>query len=183
MPRDMASLMSQPMAASPPGEDAEQQQRGLQGLMQQGGQGAQGGPPQPNYQQTTAALRHLWEFQKHWQQVMKTPNFGKADLKGPMIDMLADLMGDGYVTLPQTLQMLQDFPTNPLQQRQFVEQHFAQDKKAEDALLQHYRAAAGPPQPGDMQKALAAKGGIGPTHAVTMSELAAHYKARSGRRR
>lgn len=187
MPRDMASLLSMPMTPSPPDADASASGRdqvgNIQGLM--GGQGgAQGGPgmgpPAPDYATTVAALRHLGEFQRHWRSVMATPGFGQKDIKGAIIDMMADVMGEGLISLSQVMSLLKSLPTDPLKQRQFVEQHLQNDEKAAVMILQHHAAAFPQINPGDIQAAQ----GKPANHLAMMKGLADHYKARTpkGRR-
>lgn len=181
MPRDMASLMSQPSQATPPSADMAKQQGpdstqagSLQQLMQDNPgasmeQGAQG-QPSPNYHMTVAALKHMRMFAQGWEGLLKLDEIGKADIKGPFIEMMAKQMGEGLVSLPQTLQMMKAFPEDPLQQRQFVEQHYAKDRQAIVMLSAQFAQAfpgmsRPPPKPRE-----------GMDHIGMMTNLAKHYK-------
>ena len=152
MPQNMSSLMSQPSQATPPEADPQagqqQQQQGpqsLQNLMQENPgaameQGANGRPA-PNFQMTVAALKHMRMFADEWEKLLKTDDIGKVDIKGQFIEGMARLMGERIVTLPQTLQMMKSFPDNPLQQRQWVEEHYARDRQAKAMIMQQHAQA------------------------------------------
>jgi hypothetical protein len=192
MPRDMASLLSMPMTPTPADADAsthgaDQAGGGLQSLMQRpggapgGGGGAPGmGAPAPDNQTTVAAIRHLGEFQRRWKTILETPNIGKVDVKGQVIEAMADLLGESFISLPQSLTLLKSLPTDPLQQRQWIEKHYADDQKAAVMLLQHHAAAF----PRDGSEPLPPRAPRdAKNHVSMMSGLSDHYKARSPRGR
>jgi hypothetical protein len=193
MPFDMASLLSKPMAPTPADSDAEGQggsgmgsgggqagaPPGLAGLMG-GAPGGSAGPPAPTYQQTVSAVRHMARLERDFRGVLAEPNIGKADVKGAFIDVMADLMGHGFSTLPQVLDMLKKFPTNPLEQRKWLEQQVASNEQAQAALLQQHAAAFPEANPADAAAALkAARGPLGRDHSATLAALSDHYNARN----
>jgi hypothetical protein len=198
MPFDMASLLSKPMAPTPADGDAQGQggsggpspgpqggaAPGLAGLMG-GASGGGAGPPAPTYQQTVSAVRHMARLERDFRGILAEPNIGKTDVKGPFIDVMADLMGEGFSTLPQVLDMMKQFPTNPLEQRQWLEQQVSNNERAQVALLQQHAAAFPEANPAESMAALqAARGPLGRDHADTLAALSGHYKARgSGGRR
>jgi hypothetical protein len=176
MPMDMASLLSQP---SPPTAEPAPSQSAQPGsfqalirdnpgaAMEQGAQGQ----PAPNYHLTVAALRHLRTFAQEYADILKRDDIGKADVKQPFIEAMARLLGDKMMSLPQTLKLMGSFPDDPLQQRQWLEQHWQQDRAAMIWVLQHHAAAfpattAGAPPP--MPRAL--------SHIEQMNEIISHYK-------
>lgn len=181
---DMASLLSKPNAQPVPAADmdnGQQQAFSLASLMgmkpnQQGQQ--QPGAPQPSYEQTVAAIRHMGAFQRGWQQILETPNIGKADVRGPFVEMMADLMGEGFITLPQSMTLMKTFPSDPLQQRKWVEEHLQRDEQASVMILQHYAAAAqgDPMQQAQMAMQQTRRPMTG--HSKMIGDLTEHYKSR-----
>ena len=180
MPQNMSSLMSQPSQATPPEADPQQsgqQQQGpqsLQNLMQENPGAAMepgaDGRPAPNFQMTIAALKHMRMFANEWEKLLKIDDIGKVDIKGEFIKGMATLMGERIVTLPQTLQMMKGFPDNPLQQRQWVQEHYARDRAAKAMIMQQHARAF--PIPDHSQPGL--KNGY--DHAGMMTDLVQHYK-------
>lgn len=180
MPRDMASLLSMPMTPSPPSEDVNasgQAQAGsgsLQQLMARGNApagagGAPGGAPL-TMDHAFAAIRHLTVFEHKWAQLGRTDGIGKRNIRPEMVEMAADLMGDGYVTLPQSMSLLKSFPDDPLQQRQWVEQHRKNDERALITVMQQIDQAA-PFRPPEMI-AKAANTGKADNHAKLIGDIA-----------
>jgi hypothetical protein len=159
-----------------PGGGAPQ---GLVGLM--GGTAPGGaGPPAPDYQQTVTAVRHMARLERDFRGILAEPNIGKTDVKGPFIEAMADLMGEGFNTLPQVLDMLKQFPTNPLEQRQWLEQQVNRNEQAQALLLQQHAAAFPEANPAEANAALQSAGEpLGREHSDTLSALGDHYKARS----
>lgn len=187
MPAGLTALLSgqtQPPAPAVAGEDGRDAAGGgaLQSLLQQPGDGQQGsapgiGPPAPNHEQTAAAVHHLAEFQRQWKRLMAVPGFGKQDIKGDVLEMMADVMGEQLVTLPQVMNELKGLPTDPLGQRQWVEEHYKKAEQASIMLLQHY-AAANPRTGSEPPPNFDGNGG---DHATMMKGLVDHYKQRGGR--
>ena len=187
---DMASLLSQPQTPTPPDADPSQDQRGggmasqIQSLMRPPGAPGQpqGQPGQPGQQQpldhatAAAGLRHLAEFSRHWREIMQEPGFGTKDIKGSILEMMADVMGDGLVTLPQVMDLLKRLPTQPLQQWQFVEQHYKQDQQAMTILLQRHATDFPQVNPADVDTALKAGRDKSTDHVAAMQRLVNHFK-------
>ncbi len=152
---------------SPQQSDAPPEQQGasgtadsssLQSLMgQQGGQGApQGGQMQPpSHHETVAILNHISAYDRHWRELLEDPDVGVSSVRKKLYDVMADLMNDDYATLPQTLQLLKSFPTEPLEQKQWLEKHIQTDEQAMRAVLDHH--AQGSPPPGSFQDEMAAQ--------------------------
>jgi hypothetical protein len=191
---DMASLLSQPQTPTPPDADPSQGQRGgsmagqVQSLMQPGG--APGMPGQPGQQQpldhatAAAGLRHLAEFSRHWREIMTEPGFGTKDIKGSILEMMAEVMGDGLVTLPQVMDQLKRLPTQPLQQRQWVEQHYKDDQQAQLMLMEQYAKQAGPGGPFALEQAKMQQQRPDPDkHVEAMERLRGHFKAMTPKKR
>jgi hypothetical protein len=138
---DLSSLIAQPQAPQAP-----QMQQGTPGQMPGAPGGipmaaAPGKPPAPDYQQTASAVYHLSEFQRKYKKLLSDPEIGRKNMRPEMLEMMADVLGEGLATLPQIMSQVKDFPTEPLQQKQYIEKHYQQSKMAAIAILEHHAAA------------------------------------------
>ena len=179
MPAGLTALLSgqtQPPAPAVAGEDGRDAAGGgsLQSLLQQpgDGQGAPGGgSPPPDRNQVAAAVRHLMAFERQWKRLMALPGFGKRDIKGDVLETMADVMGEGLVTLPQVMNELKGLPTDALGQRQWVEEHYRKAQQAQLTLLTSHAATnqrtGMEPEPGFQDVS---------DHAGAMQRVADHYK-------
>lgn len=187
MPRDMASLLSMPMTPAPPSEDVNasgqaQASGSLQQLMARGNAPAgAGGPPQLSYRETSAALYHMAEFQRRWKDLLGTEGIGKNSIKGPFIETVSGMMADSFITLPQAMSLLKSFPDDPLQQRQWVEQHYQNDKAAQIMLLRNH-AASGQPSPSIDQVTQMVSQPKGGDHTGMMSGILDKFKGSTRKR-
>lgn len=133
------SLVTQQQNAEPPnlqGSDS-QQPSGLQGIV---GQQQQQTQP-PSHQETVALLQHISAFRRRWAQMLKDPEIGTKDMRGDVQDMMADMMADDYASLPEVMGLLKSIPTKPLEQRQWIEKHVANDDQAMQTVLAHHAMA------------------------------------------
>ena len=145
---DLSSLIAQPQAPQAPQMQQGQAPPSLPSLMGQQG-GAPGGvpmaapqkPPAPDYQQTASAVYHLSEFQRKYKKLLSDPEIGRKNMRPEMLEMMADVLGEGLATLPQIMSQVKDFPTEPLQQKQYLEKHYQQSKMAAIVILEHHAAA------------------------------------------
>lgn len=163
MPINMESLLSRPMTPAPPDADsarsgADQVGMGsLQSLMQRGGgpqQGRMGPSPLADPETASALFEHLTTFQREWEGLLQVPGIGKKDVKGSIMEMMADMMGQGYVTLAAVMNQLKDLPTNPLGQKQWVEEHLRKAEQAAIGVLRQHAALSPPLQNGEFEQAL-----------------------------
>lgn len=119
----------------------------LASLLQQGqgGPQPQGQPQQPiSTQELTAAVRHLSEFSRRFQALLSEPDIGKKNMRPEVLEMMADIMGEGFVTLPQVMAQLKTLPDDPLGQRQWLQKHYDNNMQALQGLLAHYATTAPP---------------------------------------
>jgi len=141
-----------------------------------GGPAAQ--PPAPDHAQTVAAITHLGEFQRRFRALQAIPDIGKASIRGEVIDMMADVMGDGLVTLPQVMSQLKTFPSDPLAQKQWVDKHYQNTAQALQTILAQHAQAF--PRTGlEPVPPMTGKGGVAQNHATMMGALVDHYKSRT----
>lgn len=170
------SLVTQQPNQEPPklqGGDT-QQPSGLQGLVGQG-QGAASPMQAPSHQETVALLQHMSAFRRRWAAMLKDPEIGTKDMRGDVQDMMADMMADDYASLPEVMGLLKTVPTNPLEQKQWIEKHIQNDDQAMRMVLEHHAAAAGPL--GDVQMELATLQSSGGDRAALVKAAHARYKA------
>ncbi len=149
------SLVTQQSNAEPPniqGNDSGQAS-GLQGVV---GQQPQQQMQAPSHQETVAMLQHMSAFRRRWAAMLKDPEIGTKDMRGDIQDMMADMMADDYASLPQVMGLLKTIPTNPLEQKQFIEKNIANDDKAMQIVLQHH--AMGSPPSGTWEQEMAKAG-------------------------
>lgn len=175
----MANALQQgntpPPAPNPQGQD----QNGLQpspmnsGPSPMAGQGQQQAPA-PTHAQTVAALRHFDAIKKELETLLKIPTLGKSDIKSQIIEGTTKLVGDRILTPAQAVMELSKVPDNPIEQKKWVQQNYMQTMQAENAVLEHHRAAfAGTDGQQDQQ--------YDPEqHAMHMDGLMSHYKGNGG---
>ena len=145
----LSALISQPNSPDPPGVQGSSgtgQEAGLGNAMQQPGGGAAPGGAMvpPSHHETVAMLQHITAFDRRWRQILSNPEIGKTNVRGQVMDAFADLMADDYCTLPQVMGALKTLPTDPLEQKQWLEQHVANDQKAMATVLDHYGTSRPP---------------------------------------
>jgi len=142
------ALVTQPGSQEPPdiqGSSGADQASSLQGLMGQKPQGAPaGGMQAPSHQETVALLQHLSAFRRRWQQIADDPEIGTKNVRPQIYEMMADMMGEGYASLPEAMGLLKTIPQAPLEQKQFIEKHIQNDDQAMNAVLQHHAQTEGP---------------------------------------
>ena len=115
--------------------------------------------------------------------MLADPGAGTQSLRTRFYDATADLMGDGYCTLPQVLSLLKTFPSDPLEQKQWLQKHIQTDETAMTTLLAHH--AQGFPRDGTEPQPPVQGGKSGPLandHLGMMSTLANRYKAATPRK-
>ncbi len=153
------SLVTQPGNTQPPqvqGTSGSDQASGAGIPMQsaQGGQGPQGqGIPQqgqqgPSYHETLAMLQHMSFFRRRWAAMLQEPEIGTKNVRPEVHELMADALSDDYVSLPDVMGQLKTLPTDPLEQKQWIEQHVQQNDKAMLMLLQYHAVAGQQPEQG-----------------------------------
>jgi hypothetical protein len=145
------SLVTQPGNTQPPavqGTSGTDQASGLQGLVQGGG-GQQGAQQGPSRQETAALLQHMNFFRQRWAAMLKDPEAGTRNMRSEVYELMADALSDDYASLPDVMGQLKTLPTDPLEQKQWIEEHVQKNDKAMLMLLQHH-AVAGQQQEQEM---------------------------------
>lgn len=119
--------------------------------LQQGAapQQQQQAPAAPNSAQTVAALRHFNAIQDELNVLLKNPGLGKSDIKGAAIDGVSKLVAQRIMKPAEAVIELSKFPSEPIQQRKYVQQQMMQTVQAEHAVIAHHGAgfAGGGPEP------------------------------------
>jgi len=139
------SLIQQPGNSSPPdaqGASGTGQPSGMQSLMGGAPNGA-GGPSQqgPSHQETTALLQHISFFRRRLAAMLADPEVGTKNMRPEVYDLMADSLADDYASLPEVMGLLKTLPTDPLEQKQWIEESIQKDDKAMQTILQHYSAS------------------------------------------
>lgn len=138
------SLIQQPSNSTPPdtqGASGTNQPSGMQSLMGGAHNGAGGLSQGPSHQETTALLQHLSYFRRRWSAMLSDPEVGTKNMRPEVYDLMADSLLEDYATLPEVMGLLKSLPTQPLEQKQWIEKHIQQDDQAMQAVLQHYAAS------------------------------------------
>lgn len=137
---------------------------------QMGGQ--QQPQPAPTRAQTTAAVQRFSAIQQALKPILADPKLGKENVRPDVLDAGSRLLGTKLISLPQLMQVLNDFPSDPLDQRTKVQQIYSSAQQAEAAVLDHHGAAivAGklPPDGGDQYDS--------ENHDKLMDGLLGHYR-------
>jgi hypothetical protein len=134
MPNALDSGMPPPVQAQPQGNG-----------LQQGGAPANGAapqaapPPPPTHEQTVAALRHFDAIRGELTTLLKDPAAGRSDLKSKIIDGVTKLVSERILSAPQAVQQLAQVPSDPLQQRKWMQTMLAQTAQAEQGIVEHHR--------------------------------------------
>ncbi len=160
------SLVTQPGNTQPPavqGTSGSDQASGA-GIPMQGGQGGQGGGGIPqqqgmqplSHQEATALLQHISFWRRRWAAMLEDPEAGEKNLRPEVYDLMADVLSDDYASLPEVMGLLKTMPTEPLEQKQWIEGHVQSDDQQRQMVLQHYAATA--PPPGKWQDEMAKAG-------------------------
>lgn len=148
--------------------------------------GPPGGPsqqPAPNHAQTVATVRHLGEFLKHWKDLASDPGLGTKNMRGRIYDMMADVMGEGLVTLPQVMSELKSVPMEPLEQKKWIETHLKNSVAAIGQVLNHHAAGFPGVGPWAVEKLkVQAAANQNDQHADLMGQVAGVYGAKGKRR-
>jgi hypothetical protein len=123
---------------SPPAplQDAPQNQSAQNGL--QGQPQAQQAPPPPTHEQTVAALRHFDAIKGELTPLLANPALGKSDLKSQIIDGVTKLVSERIISAATAVQQLSQVPTDPLQQRKYLQNMMAQTVQAANAIVDHH---------------------------------------------
>ncbi len=95
--------------------------------------------PAPTHDMTASTLHHLSEMRRHFMDLLKNPGVGKQDMKGPMLDALADLMSEGLLDSKKSVAMIQMFPEGPDQQKQWLENSLQMLGAAQAKILEDHR--------------------------------------------
>lgn len=97
--------------------------------------------PAPDQQQTVATLRHFQAILKELQTLMEIPSIGKADIKSQIIEGTTKLVADRILAPAEAVMTLAKVPSDPAQQKQWVQEQFVQSLQAQATILDHHRAA------------------------------------------
>ena len=106
---------------------------------QMGGQQQQ--PPVPTRAQTTAAVHHFSAIQQALKPILKNPKLGKENIRPDVLDAGSKLIGSKILSLPELMNQISEFPSDPLDQKARVQKIYTDAQNAEASVLDHYGAA------------------------------------------
>lgn len=130
--------------------------------------------PSPTRAQTTAAVQRFSAIQRVLKPILDDPKLGKENVRPAVLNAGSLLLGTKLISLPELMQVLNKFPadTDPLEQKQFLQNVYDSAKQSESQVLDSHGAAvvAGklPPDGGDQYDA--------GNHEQLMDSLLSHYK-------
>lgn len=99
-------------------------------------------PPPPTHEQTVAALRHFSAIKNQLTAILKDAATGKSDVKSKIIDGVTNLVAERILSAPQAVSQLANVPSEPLEQRKWLQTMMQQAQSAENNLLDHYGATS-----------------------------------------
>lgn len=135
MPNPLEAMGGSP---PPPNPDAGAGNALQQGAPQQPQQPQQA-PAPPTHEQTVAALRHFDAIRGELKVLLSNPSLGKSDLKSQIIDGTTKLVSERMMSPSDAVIQLSKTPTDPLQQRKWLQQLMQQTMQAEAAIVDHHR--------------------------------------------
>lgn len=157
------------------------QQDGTQGLQAPGSPqtGPAMAPAPPTHAQTIAALRHFEAVKDSLVTVLRDPAVGKSDVKSQIIDGVTRLVAERMLTPSQAVVQLSQVPSDPLQQRKWLQTQLAQTVTAENVVLDHY--GHGNPSLHDVESHVSTMDhGKIDDHLNHMAALHANYSSKGG---
>lgn len=109
--------------------------------LQQGApqQPQQQAPASPTHAQTVAALRHFDAVKGELRTLLSNPSLGKSDLKSQIIDGTTKLVSERMMSPADAVMQLSKVPTDPLEQRKWLQGLMMQTTQAEAAIVDHHR--------------------------------------------
>jgi hypothetical protein len=135
----MANALSNTMAPSVPAALPQPQAQPQGGGMP--GMGAPQQQPAPSHAETVTALRHFHAIARELEGLLADPALGRSDIKGKIIDSTTKLVADRILGPGEAVNQLGTVPSDPIEQRKWVRSHFVNVMLAENAVLDHHRAA------------------------------------------
>ena len=99
-------------------------------------------PPVPTHQQTVAAVRHFDAIEQEITTLLKDPDCGKADIRSKAIDGMMKLVAKNIVTPAEAVTQLSQFPDDPFEQKQALENHLKQTVVAATMILHNHAVGA-----------------------------------------
>jgi|SRR5581483_12406357 len=130
--------------------------------------------PAPTHEQTATALRHFRIVRNALRKLLENPDLGKTNIRPEMIDAMTGLIGDGIMEPANAVTQLSKLPDKPFDQKQAVEQMYADTIRAEIAVLDHHKTT-NPPQYSEFALEHLRHVASGREHVHVMKGLMAHY--------
>lgn len=135
--------------------------------------------PQLSHQMMVAAITHFQAVKKQLMRLATNPGLGKENIRPAIFNATADLLGEGFFTLPQLMNEIKSLPVDPPGQKKWVMQHLSNVTLAQQQVLDDHRATAQGTGnfAADAQQNPTAPVGVGaPVHSDLMSQVSRAYK-------
>lgn len=97
--------------------------------------------PMPNRAQTMAAVRRFSAIQEAMRAVMSDKDFGHSNVRPVLMDEASKLLASKLISLPELMNQLSNFPSDPIKQKETVQGIFNQAQRAEASVLDHHGSA------------------------------------------
>ena len=163
---------SAPTAQGPQGT---QQSNPMAALM--GGQGPGKPPPSPDLEQTMTMMKHFGEMRKYLVKLLSDPDVGRKNMRPSLFQAAANLLGDGFATMPQIINTVQTFPTDPAEQKKWLQVHLKQIMMAQAQIIDDFRQSH--PGSGDWKADAAQMPSVkksGRSHTDIVQSVQSHYQ-------
>lgn len=129
-------------------------------------------PPAPTHAQAVAGLRHANALLDELETLAKNPNLGKTSVKSDIIEGVTKLVAKQFLKADQAVKELGTVPERPFDQKMWVRAHIQKFFAAQNAMLDHHRAAFAGTQDPAIENTMA---GNADNHAADFSGLMGHY--------
>lgn len=93
--------------------------------------------PGPSHANTVAGLMHFAVVERAFHKITRNPKYGKENVRPDVWEEVAKLVGERFFSIPQAMELMKGFPSDPVDQKSWVEKAYNQMQAARLALLQH----------------------------------------------
>lgn len=134
-------------------------------------------PGGPTHEMTVSTMVHLGELERTFAKLLADPEIGKKNMRPKIYKAAADLLGQGFTTLPELMGELRTIPKDAPDQYRWIKQHFDNSRNAAAMVFSQHRAAF--PGTGDWKtEAMNAPARDHSKHGESMAAVMSHYKKR-----
>lgn len=93
-------------------------------------------PAKPlSHEQVSASLTYFHRVQDAMRELLDDPKLGESSVRTKLFEVCADLLGEGFVTMPQIMNQIKTFPPDPQDQKKWIEKRLANAQMAQQKVL------------------------------------------------